>query len=363
MIVKTDCRFYKGDIPCKPHKDLGVHCNNCTYYKKISYNILVIKLGAIGDVIRTTPLLRKLRTIYPDAKIYWLTCSPEILSDEWVDNKLNVTIENVELIKSIHFDWLINLDKDKIAIALAKSIKAEKKTGFTMDKWGNASPISNKAEEHKWLTGIFNDISKQNTKHYVQEIFEICGFVFNNEEYILEIKEKYYNWDIDKSKKVIGLNTGCGGRWISRLWLNEHWIELAKNLISNGYEVIFLGGEQEDEKNRILAEKSVGKYFGHFRLNKFISLVNECDFVVTAVTMALHIAIGLKKKLILFNNIFNKNEFYLYGRGIILEPEFDCDCYYTPVCPNNCMQYLYPDKVLKEVLGLSAEKSPIVNRK
>ena len=102
----------------------------------------------------------------------------------------------------------------------------------------------------------------------------------------------------------------------------------------------------------MLSEKSGGKYLGHFELDKFISLVDQCDLVVTAVTMAMHIAIGLKKKLVLFNNIFNKNEFYLYNRGIILEPEFDCDCFYNPVCPNNCMKYIYPDVVSKEVVNL-----------
>ncbi|GAB6283123.1 MAG: hypothetical protein STSR0008_18790 [Ignavibacterium sp.] len=61
--------------------------------------------------------------------------------------------------------------------------------------------------------------------------------------------------------------------------------------------------------------------------------MNNCDLVVTAVTMGMHLAIGLKKQLILFNNVFNKNEFYLYGRGEILEPDFDC--YYLPTCENN----------------------------
>jgi ADP-heptose:LPS heptosyltransferase len=346
MLIKTDCRLYRGDIPCKPHKEFGVHCDDCTYYKKTSLNILIIKLGAIGDVIRTTPLLRKLKSDYPDANIYWLTFSPDILSSEWVDYKLDVNSENIQILKSIKFDWLINLDKDKIAIALTKSIEAEKKSGFTIDKFGNAHPISNKAEEHKWLTGIFNDISKQNTKHYVQEIFEICGFDFHDEEYILEVKEDKIECNIDKSKKVIGLNTGCGGRWTSRLWPNDYWIELAINLTKNGYEVIFLGGVQEHEKNQTLAEKSGGKYFGHFNLDKFISLVYECDLVVTAVTMAMHIAMGLKKKTIIFNNIFNKNEFYLYGRGEVIEPNPKCDCYYSPVCPHDSMKNILPERVL-----------------
>lgn len=349
MIVHEDCKFFKGDIPCKPHKEYGYHCEGCPSYKKISDNILIIKLGAIGDVIRTTPLLRKLRKEFPDAYISWLTYSPDIISKSWVDRIFNVTTENIELIKNIEFDWLINLDKDGIAISLANSIKAKKKSGFTIDKFGHAKPYGKSPEEHKWITGLFDDLNKQNTKHYVQEIFEICGYDFNDEEYILEVEPSGNKWNIDKTKKVIGLNTGCGGRWSSRLWPTEYWTKLAKDLLSNGYEVILLGGEQEDEKNKFIQNESGAKYFGYFPLKVFMELLNQCDTIVSAVTMAMHLAVGLKKKLILFNNIFNKHEFYLYGKGEILEPDFDCDCYFTPICPNNCMQYLYPEIVFNSI--------------
>ena len=51
-------------------------------------------------------------------------------------------------------------------------------------------------------------------------------------------------------KKLLDLNTGCGGRWTSRLWPEEYWIELAQKLLDNNYEVILLGGPEEDEKNK-----------------------------------------------------------------------------------------------------------------
>ncbi len=348
MIVKPDCRYFRGDVPCRPHKTDGYHCKDCPEYKKIEGNILIIKLGAIGDVIRTTPLLRKLQIEFPNHQICWLTYTPEILSPNWVDKRLGVTTENLELLKSMEFDWLINLDKDGVAISLTSKIKAKKKSGFTIDEFGHAKPISSEAEHHKWLTGLFDDINKQNSKSYSEEIFEICGYKYGKEKYILDIDTTLdKNWDIDKSKKVIGLNTGCGGRWTSRLWPENYWIELAENLIKNNYEVVLLGGELEDEKNKNISKKSSAKYFGHYDLQTFMNLVNNCDLVVTAVTMAMHLTIGLNKKIVLFNNIFNKNEFELFGLGEILEPDFDCDCYFSPKCENNCMQYLLPDKVFE----------------
>jgi heptosyltransferase-2 len=74
----SDCLFLKGDVPCQPHKEHGYHCQNCPSYTKISKRILIIKLGAIGDVIRTTPLISTYKSMFPNCKITWLTLTPAI---------------------------------------------------------------------------------------------------------------------------------------------------------------------------------------------------------------------------------------------------------------------------------------------
>src|SRR5262249_1365737 len=107
---------------------------------------------------------------------------------------------------------------------------------------------------------------------------------------------------------------------------------------------LLLGGEQEHAKNLRLKRLSGALYFGHFPLKRFLDEVGRCDLVVTAVTMAMHFAIGQGKKIVLFNNIFNRHEFELYGNGEIADPVFECHFYYTPVCPTACMQSLPVDK-------------------
>lgn len=350
--LKTDCRFFRGDIPCKPHKRFGVHCVDqagapCPHYDRITSNILIIKLGAIGDVIRTTPLLHRLKETYPGARIWWLTLTPEILPTI-VDEPLDFTLKNIVSLRSLRFDILYNLDKDREACALAEQISAAQKKGFRL-KDGIIGPVD-AAAEAKYAAGIFDDLSQANRKSYPEEIFEICGFSFNGERYIMERPPRPSRpWKINRKRKVIGLNTGCGGRWTSRLWDDVNWIALARALKKKGHEVILLGGEQEDKKNRKLARASAAKYFGHFPLQEFISLVDQCDLVVTGVTMAMHITIGLGKKIVLFNNIFNRHEFELYGLGTILEPDKPCRCFYQPTCTNTeyrCMEHLPVKRVI-----------------
>lgn len=351
--IKFDCRHFRGDIPCKPHKEVGVHClderrNECKYYDPVNKRILIIKLGAIGDVIRTTPLLRKLKNIVPQAEVWWLTNSPEVLPQS-VDVIFSFTPQSLSILQSTKFDIVYNLDKDKEACALCSSITADIKKGYTL-KNGKCVPID-EAAEHKYLTGVFDDVSKMNTKSYQEEVFEICGYRFAGEEYYMpEIPA--YSWKLPKKKKIVGLNTGCGGRWISRLWPDNYWIALAKRLKKTGCVPLLLGGEVEHKKNLKIARQSGALYLGHFQLQQFMSEIQQCHLVVTAVTMAMHLAIGFKKKIVLFNNIFNKHEFELYGRGVILEPDFKCTCYYSPTCPNNCMQYLTVERVYESCMQL-----------
>jgi heptosyltransferase-2 len=351
--LKLDCRQFRGDVPCKPHKLHAVHCldetgNPCRYYDPTDKKILIIKLGVIGDVIRTTPLLRKLKEVEPRAEIWWLTRTPEVIPQP-VDVILPLRLESMVILQAVSFDTIYNLDKDKEAGALCSLLSGQTKKGFTLET-GKAFPIDAMAE-HKYLTGVFDDLSQANTKSYQQEIFEMCGFTFSGEKYMLPEMDGY-EWKISRQKKIVGLNTGCGSRWPSRLWPERHWLSLARKLKKAGYLPLLLGGEPEHGKNVRLAKQSGARYFGYFPLPQFMSEVNQCDLVVTVVTMAMHITIGLGKKIVLLNNIFNRNEFELYGLGEILEPDFECTCFYSPTCPNNCMQYLSVEKVFDSCVRL-----------
>ncbi len=348
--VHTDCRYFRGDVPCAPHKEHGVRCDSCRWHEKTGQRILIIKLGAVGDVLRTTPILRKLREVFPDAVIHWLTHTPVVIPPI-VDKVFRWQLSDILTLRASHYDLVINYDKDYDACALASLLSAHDKKGFLLID-GVPAPADAAAED-KFLTGIFDDLSRANVKSYLEELFEICGYTFAGEKYILDnFENRGYEWHLPAARPLVGLNTGCGGRWSSRLWPTNYWKKLTHFLSDGGFGVLLLGGPDEHEKNEAIAAESDALYLGHFPLPQFINLVDQCDLVVTAVTMAMHVAIGLEKKIVLFNNTFNRNEFELYGLGEILEPDFDCDCYYAAECPNNCMQYIYPEAVFKSCQNL-----------
>jgi heptosyltransferase-2 len=345
-IVHEDCRHFRGDRPCAPHKREGVHCQDCPHYDPITRRILIIKLGAVGDVIRTTPLLHVLRG--PGVHITWLTDTPEVLPTGWIDRILKLTPSTLAYLLAARFDALYNLDKDTEAISLCRLVQAKEKFGFTMDD-SVCIPQDDRARA-KWLTGIFDDLNRLNTLSYPEEIFAISRLKFKGEKYIVELDETA-PFSLDLPRPLIGLNTGAGARWPSRLWKFDHWVKLIEMLQERGLGVMLLGGPEEDEKNQALSSSTAAVYLGTFPLKRFFHLVNEVDVLVTGVTMALHIGIGLSKRIVLMNAIFNRREFELYGLGRIVEPEVDCLGCFKPVCEKDCINQLSPQMVYNAVLA------------
>ena len=395
--VKYDCSYFEGHIPCSPNKEFDVQCDDCSHYDKdtsaiidldtqqllleeiykicdfTKQNVLIenttiseeattilfIKLGAIGDVIRTTPLIEKYKNEYGDCHFSWITHSPQVVPKDEVDLIYKWNEASVSFLANQEFDIAINLDKDKEACMLLSQINAKDKFGFIW-KDGHINIATDKAE-HKLITGLFDHISKENTKNYLEEIFEICHFEFNKEEYMINLNEELSNQWKEKfktlavGKTIIGLNTGCGLRWKTRLWPKEYWVELIKDLEKKGYFCLLMGGPDEDETNRYYQSKTGATYLGTFSLEEFIAITNNTDVIVTPVSMMMHIALALKKQLMLFHNIFNVNEFELYGRGVIIEPTSGCDCYFGNSCSREkrCMNDISVQDVLFNIVGLN----------
>jgi heptosyltransferase-2 len=356
--IKTDCIHFNGYKPCKCHKETGRKCHNCDQYNPTQFRILIVKVGAAGEVLRCTCLLRRLKIAYPGCEITWVTAYPDLVPTNWVNRIMKFSWGAKIRLEVEEFDAVYSLDKDFESCAFAQSIKSKLLHGFMLNEYGKIIPCGESATR-KWRTGVFDDEMKANQIHYPAEVYELCGLQWSGEKYILEGIGKY---DIQKKEhqRVIGLNTGASPVWLTRIWSTKRWVELAKLLLAKGYSPIILGGPDENERNQNIAAESGAQYLGVMPYKTFFEVVNSVDCVVTGVTMALHVAIALEKKIVLLNNIFNKNEFYLYGLGVIMEPKVSClSCYksqYDNACEiNNCLDSISPHDVFAQINKLFIE--------
>lgn len=367
--IADDCRYFVGERPCAFHKEHGVKCDNCSYYSRVAERILIIKMGATGDVLRTTCILTGLKEKYPDSHISWVVekGAREVLENiDLIDRVMDFSLETVTVLHAEKFALVLSLDSTVVSAALSEEIHADEKRGFGLSREGKVYPFNREAEE--WFRmGIFDDLKRKNKRTYQEIMLEIAGISTRNYDIIVSLssEEKQFGklfakkHKIGGSSPVLGLNTGAGGRWPLKKWTREGYLELIKRLHEElGARVLLFGGEAEKERNKWLAEKSSSPVIDTGSTNtlrQFFALLDLCDFIVAGDTLASHAALGLKKKVVLLFGPTSASEIDLYGMGEKVVAPIDCVGCYRQDCDRKptCMDLITVDMVFNAI------KSPL----
>jgi len=297
-------------------------------------NICIIKLGALGDVVRTTPILSAIKQKYPNSKITWITksSSVDIIKENPLVDKI-VILEEIDKLRGLStkkldigdkFDLLYNFDIEQDATKMANKINSVQKLGF-YDNEGFASAFNSGAGYY--LNTLFDDeLKKSNKKTYQQMMFDVAELAYNKQEPIITISDNSRN-NIDEylsknnlqNKKLLGLNIGSSSRWSSKSWHKDNIKEFSVKAKEKGYEIILLGGleetklmnlikkELEDAGTKIYAKNTSDS------LNDFFALINKCHNIISADSLALHASLALKKPTIGLFFCTPPNEIEGYG--------------------------------------------------
>ncbi len=266
--------------------------------------VLIIKLGAKGDVVRTLSVLPAIKERYPRARITWIT--KKNISDLLVKNPFINEILTIPCEINKKFDILYNFDIEKEATYLAQSIRAEKKYGFNSE--GQHIASFNLGAEY-YLNTLYDDVLKKtNKKTYQEMMFELADLPFKKQQakiYLDENDLRYGNEFVKKNnllgKKIIGLHMGSSPRWPSKAWSRDKIKEFIRKAKSANYEIILFGGPDEVKShdsliNELKMEKISIYHNSPENSNlEFASLLNSCDIVVCSDSFALHLAIALNK--------------------------------------------------------------------
>ncbi len=372
MDIHTDCRHFRGDRPCQPHKQHAVHCSDCIYYKRINFHVLIIKLDAMGDVLRTTCILGPIHERYPNARISWLTMDNTkalFFENKLVDDVIGFSGDAWLEIQSVHYDLVFNLDSSPASSKLASIVNADKKIGFGYDSKGYVYPFNDEARE--WFEmGLFDDIKIKNNKTYQSIALEICGLTGDDSLhlYLSENEKKWANskvkeLGIKSSQPVIGLNTGASARWPHKKWTEEGFISIInmlsedKSNFSEEPAIILFGGQEEVERNTRIV-KAVGNNVidlgTDLSLRQFFSMINECELIVTGDTLGLHVAAALDKKIVAIFGPTSAPEIELYGRGIKHVSDAPCIGMYKTICDvtPTCMERITPEQIYASIVKL-----------
>lgn len=250
-------------------------------------NILIIKLGASGDVVRTTTLLNKLQ-----GDIYWITSDENLvlLSDNQ-RIRLAVSWKQASDLLSIEFDLVINLE-DSLEVAMSlKQFKYKDLFGAYVNGSNNVEYTDNASA---WfdlsLVSRFgrkkaDELKLKNRKSYQELIFACLGYRFENDRYFLP-----RTTGSNLAGDVAIANT-AGHVWPMKRW--AFYDELKMKLEEVGYVV-----------NVLPARNTVLEHIADVRNHKCL---------VSGDTLPMHIALGSGIKCVTVFQCTSPWEIHDYG--------------------------------------------------
>jgi len=363
MKIHTDCRHYRGSVPCEPNKLRGKECPTCDEHDPIGLRILLIKLGAPGDVLRTTALLPGIRRKWPNCELTWLTRAnaSELLANLGeIDRILTVEEDGVTQLLGEAFDVSICLDNEPLAASVIVQVASSVVLGFTLSESGRVIPASSETEP--WLEmALFDRLKKENRKTYQAHMREIIELDTEIDPIQIRLTEGERRAASNRLKELglagvrpIAFNTGSGDRWQTKRWPMSSFIELA-NLLAHedSHPILLLGGPGEDEDNRRLVTERPDRfvYPGVMLLREFLAVVAMCRLLVTSDTLALHVGLGTGVPTVVFFGPTSASEIEESGPLLKVVAPVDCVCCYLKECDKvpYCMDELTPSLMFQQI--------------
>jgi heptosyltransferase-2 len=191
-------------------------------------SVLIVKLGATGDVVRTTPLLDHLK-----GQVTWLTAAKNVVLLQGLNRDLQpLAWEERALVPDVKFDLVINLEDTPDVACYVKTLQYRQLFGAYADAQDNLRYTDDSA---CWFDlSLISRFGRQeadrlkllNRRTYQSLIFEGLGFAFKNDKYLLPRgRETELSGDI-------AISPEAGPVWPMKNW--AYYAELKKKLEANG---------------------------------------------------------------------------------------------------------------------------------
>ena len=333
-------------------------------------NILIIKIGALGDSILATPSVRAIRGKFPKAAIKLLTGieqrevfmnSP--LIDELIVCDFNRRDKGVrgllrigKKLRNANFDIVIDLQNNKISHLLAFLSCASKRFGYDNGKLSfllnrkikDAKSAIDPVEHQAKVLGLLKI-------HNIDKHLELWP-AKEDKDWADNFLASHW---VKGSTKLVSVNIDSSPKWVTKLWPIEYFTEIFNKLAKNfGVRAVLIGRERSNPRAEEFLKYAKCKpiiALGKTNISRLASLVKKCDLLLSSDSAPIHVACAMGTPFIaLFGPTDPRRHLVPTKNAMIFKKDLKCSPCYNRRCNKgyDCMLSIKPNEVYEAILKL-----------
>lgn len=316
--------------------------------------ILIVKLGALGDVINTFPLAVNLKEKL-ECEIHWLVAPlsyPLVASHSCVDKAILFDRKNTikslwrvfRQIRTEPYDMAFDLQRILKSGFFVMFAKSRRRIGF--DK--------KRCKEMSWVFPFERIKSSDPDKHMLDQYMEFFAH--------LNISCDRIQWKIPRTnatmpgipKKFIVLNIGATKP--ANKWHLRHFANLIDAIdVELKIPCVLTGGPQDRESAKIIMSESkcsIVDLTGKTSLPELVEVLANSACTISCDTGPMHLASALNTKVIALFGPSNPERTGPY-KGVVIKKEVDCSpCNKKQCLDPLCMDAIKPSDVMVQLKRL-----------
>ena len=284
--------------------------------------VLILRLGAMGDILHALPAVTALRAKHPEWFIGWAV-EPQwrgllavegietrgqamplvdqlhiVPAKEWARRPLSArTLEQVRQIKCD-----LRAARYDVCLDLQGAVRSA-----MLGKWAHPQRLIGEEKPREWAAQyLFDEHIPTNRTHVIEQAVEVANAVAREELPIMlpwlpisESAERYCDSQLTVfgGKPFVILNPGAG--WGAKRWPTERYGEVARFLAQKGFGVVINSGPGEETLASELnaASGNVALTLSP-ALDELIALTRRSSLVIAGDTGPLHLASALGKSVV-----------------------------------------------------------------
>ncbi|OQX91149.1 MAG: hypothetical protein B6D57_00800 [Candidatus Coatesbacteria bacterium 4484_99] len=340
--------------------------------------ILVVKIWATGEVLLTTPALRTLRRLFPNAEINYLTgirsspiiaTNPNINRILTVDESIFISLNPIKIMQ-----LMLDLRKQDYDLCILFHHSFAFALIFRIICSGILAGINRRGEGALLNYSTEYDETIHQADEYLNVVLSLGGKpedkgleIFLTEKVTNKVEKQLKDAGI--SEKYIVIAPGGGDnpktKMPNKLMPINKWNALVQKLCSLSIPILIIGSKSDRKRARILASLSsnITDITGKTTIPEVSAVIKCSRLLITNDSLPLHISSAFKTPTIVIFGPTNPVRYgpYKNDNSIIISPRVKCAPCYRDGYLENCVRMIcWEDIDPEEIMQFVKEKLNLV---